>query len=336
MTLPLGKLPPDLLARLLERHAGRDPRLVLGPGPGVDCAVIEFGERLLVAKSDPVTFASDEIGWYAVHVNANDIATTGARPRWFLATILLPEAGARAELAEAIFDQIGAACAQLGASLVGGHSEVTAGLDRPIVAGTMLGETTPGRLITPRGARAGDHLLLTKGVPLEGTSLLAREAADQLAGLPPEMLARARRMLHEPGISVVREAMAAAAAGGVRAMHDPTEGGLAAGIWEMAEAAGLRAEIEGTALPVLPEGAAIGAALGLDPLATIASGSLLLAVDPARSEAVRRAIEAEGVPAAEIGVLAEGAGVLRVEAGRRRPWPRPARDEVAVFFERPR
>ena len=336
MTLPLGKLPTELLDRLLQPHAPADARVVLGPGPGLDCAVIEFGERLLVATSDPVTFAADQIGWYAVHVNANDVATTGARPRWFLATLLLPEAGAQAGLAQAILDQIGAACAQVGASLVGGHTEVTAGLDRPIVAGTMLGETTPARLITPRGARAGDRILLTKGVPLEGTSLLAREAADRLASLPADLLARARGLLHQPGISVVPEAMAAAAAGGVRAMHDPTEGGLVAGLWEMAEAAGLRAEVDPAALPVLPEGAAICAALGLDPLATIASGSLLLAVDPARAQAVRQAIEAEGIPAVEIGALTEGSGVLRVEGARRRPWPRPARDEVAAFFERPR
>jgi hydrogenase maturation factor len=149
MPLPLGKLPLDQLARLLQQIAARDPSVLLGPGVGRDCAVIDLGsDLLLAAKSDPITFATDEIGWYAVQINANDLATTGATPRWFLATVLLPAGQATAELAEAIFTQIHDACEALGVSLAGGHTEITLNLDRPIVSGTMLGEVTPDRLIT--------------------------------------------------------------------------------------------------------------------------------------------------------------------------------------------
>src|SRR4030067_2234285 len=137
---PVGKLPAELMEHMLQRTASSDPRLLLGPGVGLDCAVIEFGDRLLVAKSDPVTFATDQIGWYAVHVNAKDIATTGADPAWFMATLLLPEQMTDRAMVESVFDQIGRACSAGGATLVGGHTEITAGLRRPIVAGPVVGE----------------------------------------------------------------------------------------------------------------------------------------------------------------------------------------------------
>lgn len=306
---------------------------MLGPGIGLDCTVIEFGESLLVAKSDPITFTAEDIGWYAVNVNANDVATTGARPRWFLATLLLPEASADEALADSIFEQIGTACARLGASLVGGHTEITADLGRPIVAGTMLGEVRRERLITPRGARPGDLLLLTKGVPIEGTSILAREFSHRLQGLPTEVMARARGFLHKPGISVVAEALAAADAGGVTAMHDPTEGGLAGGLWELAQAAGVSLEVDPGAVPILPEGRLLCRHLGLDPLATIASGALLLAVDERQAGTVSRAIEAVGVSVTQIGCVRRGSGVaMRTAAGLQTlPWP--DRDAIAGLWQ---
>ncbi len=158
--LPAGKLPPALLERLLARFAPSDPRLIVGPRPGEDAAVIDFGDRYLIAKTDPITFATSEIGWYAVNVNANDIAVMGGAPRWFLATVLLPAGRATAGLAEVIFAQIHQACAALGVSMAGGHTEITHDLDRPIVCGTMLGEAPHGALTTTANARPGDALLL--------------------------------------------------------------------------------------------------------------------------------------------------------------------------------
>ena len=138
--MDIGKLPNQLLAQLLAQIGpDRSGRVLVGPGVGEDAAVIDMGDRLLVAKSDPITFASDLIGWYAVHINANDVACMGARPAWFLATILLPEA-AKPSLAEGIFGQILDACREMNIHLVGGHFEITHRLDRPIVVGAMLGE----------------------------------------------------------------------------------------------------------------------------------------------------------------------------------------------------
>ena len=150
--MDVGKLPVDVLARLLSGTPRPDPRVLQGPGVGADAAVIELGDRLLIAKADPVTFATDRIGWYAVQVNANDVACMGGVPRWFLATVLLPE-GAPESLAVSVHEQITAACEALGVTLVGGHTEITYGLTRPIVSGQMLGEATRESVVWPGGAR---------------------------------------------------------------------------------------------------------------------------------------------------------------------------------------
>jgi hydrogenase maturation factor len=296
---------------------------------------LDFGERLLVVKSDPITLAVDEIGWYALQVNANDIATTGATPRWFLMTLLLPEDQTTAAGAEKITAQVYSACAELQVSLIGGHTEITAGLDRPILAGTLIGEVERQRLVTPRGAQPGDRLLLTKGVPIEATAVLGREfpglLVDQFSAVELE---KARAYLHDPGIGVLREAAAARRAGRVTAMHDPTEGGLASALWELAEACSHTLRVDLAAVPVPELAGRACRAAGLDPLASIASGALLLAVDRRDAGAVRRAVEAEGILCAEIGEVCAGPAVVRVG---REPGDslldRPARDEIARLYE---
>lgn len=333
--LPLGKLPVDLLRTLLARAPVDDPRVLLGPGVGLDCAVIDIdmGERLLVLKSDPITFTSDAIGHYLVQVNANDIATTGATPRWLLLTLLLPE-GADAALAEDIMEQVGNACRALSISLVGGHTEVTHGLQRPIVVGALIGEVTRERLITPRGARPGDRVLLTKGVPIEATAILAREFGAHLEPLlGAEDLATARDYLYRPGIGVLRDAQIATATGRVSAMHDPTEGGLAAAVWELAEASGCSLHIEAEAVPVPELAARTCAALGIDPLSAIASGALLLTAPSSDVAGICAALVAEGIPCAEIGRVEAGpARVTLRRGGVEQAWPRPAQDALAALF----
>ena len=335
MPIPVGKLDPEFLESLLSRAAARDPRVLLGPGIGRDAAVIDFGDTLLVAKTDPVTFATDEIGWYAVNVNANDVATVGARPRWFLACLLLPENGADEDLVRRIHDDILQACEALGVALVGGHTEITYGLDRPIVVGQMLGETRRDALVDGSAMKPGDRILLTKGIAVEGTAILAREKGKDLASLvDPSLLASAAKFLREPGISVVREALAAAAGGGVHAMHDPTEGGLATGVWELAERAGLGVRVRRDAIHVYEECARFCEALRLDPLGLIASGALLIVAESDRGDEVLERVRATGVPCAEIGEMVPRAKGLRLIAREgETPWPTFKRDEIARLFE---
>ncbi|MDP6348215.1 MAG: AIR synthase related protein [Chloroflexota bacterium] len=330
--LRAGKLPPDLLAGLLARLTP-GPDVVIGGAVGLDAAVIDFApgsDRYLLAKTDPITFATDRIGDYAIHVNANDIVCMGGRPRWFLATALLPEGTAEAAV-RGVFDQLESACHAIDVSLVGGHTEVTVGLDRPLVIGCMLGTVVSAELLLPRNVRAGDDLLLTHGAAIEGTAVLAREAATALraAGLTDTEIAAAAELLDAPGISVLPAARALKGLEGLHALHDPTEGGIATAIRETATATASGFDIEVTRVPVLPETAKVCAALELDPLGLLASGALLAAVDPGGTEAALARLTEAGIPAARIGRLTSAAGPASEDSA----LPTFERDELARYLE---
>ena len=333
---PVGKLPPGLLKKIFARSPIRDPRVLVGPGVGLDCAVIDMGTpNLMVVKSDPITFATDEIGWYALQVAANDIVTTGALPRWYTATLLLPENHTNEALVLDIMNQVASACEALHVSLVGGHTEVTYGLDRPILMGTLIGEVQRKRLVTPRGARPGHRLLMTKSIPIEATALLAREFPGRLsARLDAADLQQAAAYLRQPGISVLQDAQLALNAGRVTAMHDPTEGGLAGALWELAEASGTNLWVDTQSIPVSALSQRICAVFNLDPLATLASGSLLLTSLPEDAAAICQVLNAAGIACCEIGRVEEGPGeVLCTHDGIEGLLPRPERDEITRVYE---
>jgi hydrogenase maturation factor len=329
--IPAGKLPADRLAAMLAALPRRDPRVLIGPCPGEDAAVLEMGGRCLVATTDPVTMAAERIGWYAVHVNANDVAVMGARPRWFFPVVLLPQGAANDAMVTHIMEEIVAACDALGVTVCGGHTEVTVGLDHPIVVGQMLGEVEPAGLIWKTALEVGDRLLITRGVAIEGTAILAREQAQRLSGrVPEEVLVRARAMLTDPGISVVAAALAAVEAGVVHAMHDPTEGGVLTGLHELASAAGRGVRVWANRIPVYPETRAVCSALGIDPLGLIASGALLIGASSAASGGIVAALARHGIPVADIGEVVPAADGITLEAGSvRRPLVPPDRDELA-------
>ncbi|MFP3902860.1 MAG: AIR synthase family protein [Armatimonadota bacterium] len=303
--LPVGKLVFTTLQRLLNQAGGISdaPEVVVGPGIGRDVAVLDTGgDKYLLAKSDPITFATGAIGYYLVNVNTNDIATSGGRPRWLLVTLLLPENETTEAMVEEIFDQITGACEKLDIALIGGHTEITYGLNRPLIIGMLLGEVDKGRLITPDGLQVGDTIIVTKQIPVEGTALIATEKRQDLkdAGFSDAFLHRCADMLFDPGIGVLTEALVAVDAGDVHAMHDPTEGGLATGLWEMADAAGLGMAVEEAAIPVRDEARQICAEYDLDPLGVIASGSLLIGCSPGDAAAIVEALHKEGITAAAI------------------------------------
>lgn len=333
---PVGKLPPRQLEALLASYSvPKSSGIILGPRFGEDAAVIDLGTKYLVAKTDPITFTAEQIGWYVVNINANDIAMLGARPRWFLAALLLPESWTTAALARQIFRDILRACRDLGITLCGGHTEITAGLDRPIVVGHMLGQVEKSKLIRKEKQRPGDLVILTQGIAIEGTAILAREMAATLGKkLGKSTVRRAQRLVFEPGISVVRAAMLAARHGEIHALHDPTEGGLLSGLYELAQAGRVGLRVWKEKVPILPETRALRRVIEFDPFALIASGALLIVVSRRTAEAVLRALARNGIRAAVIGeVLPEGEGVIMVARGQSRPLRVPARDEIARLLE---
>jgi hydrogenase maturation factor len=330
---PVGKLPHRVLSRLLANHVERGAAgVIVGPAIGEDAAAIDIGDGLLVAANDPITFAADAIGHYAVHVNANDVATMGAQPRWFLATILLPaeDTGARVEQ---IFADIAAACRQVGAVLCGGHTEICAELVRPLVVGTMLGTVVRDRLLKTGAAKPGDRIWCTKRIPLEATALLARERPQWARGhLGEKRRRRCARLLYEPGISIVPEALAAAGAG-ARALHDPTEGGLATGLHELADAAGVGLSVDLDLLPYDADGIVLCSAAAIDPLGALASGALLIVAPPGRSASIEAAVGATGVECCAIGkITTAAAGRKAYRASGRFDLPTFPVDELARWF----
>ncbi len=329
LSFKTGKVPSEALRRLVFNRLGvPTDRVLSGPGVGEDAAVIEMGDRVLVVKGDPITGAEGNIGWLSVHVNANDIASTGARPLWFVCIALLPEE-ADESILEAIMDDIHAACTEVGVSLVGGHTETTPGLDRPILAGFMMGEAEIDGYVTTGGARPGDLIILTKGAGVEGTAIIANDLRDHLSGKVDEaVIERGAAMIR--WISVVPEAMKAVEAGSPSSLHDPTEGGLINGLWEMAEAADVGLRVDGARIPIPDETKLICGALGVDPLRLLGSGALLITAQPSEADKIMEALKGEDIRASVIGEVkppSEGR-VLVDEAGTHAPITAVEQDEI--------
>lgn len=330
LPLPAGKLPADLLAESLAGIAPDDPALLVGAAVGEDAAAVDVrGAEVLVLASDPITLAADSMARYAVLANANDVAASGAVPRWLLATLLFPPGSTPSEIA-AVTRDIQAVCAEYGVTLAGGHTEVTDAVSRPLVVGTMAGVAPREGLIDKRRMREGDRILLTKGVAVEGTGLVAREFGGRLAaaGLTANEIAECARFLDR--MSILEEAAIARGFGGVTALHDVTEGGLATAVREVGAAGGRRLRLHLDRIPVYAQTVRVCAALGLDPLGLIGSGSLLITCTPAEAAALSAALAAAGIEVADIGeVLERGEGVEAVRGGAPAVWPSFERDEVS-------
>ena len=223
-----GKLDPQFLDSLLKKYTKTTNFTRIGAALGEDAAVLDIGPKYLIAKTDPITFATDYIGYYAVHINANDIWCMGGKPRWFLATLLLPEKKTTPMLVEEIFKQISETCQDEEIAYCGGHTEITVNLDRPLVIGHMLGDVDKDKLILKSRVQTNDRVLLLQPVPIEGTSIIAREKIKELkAYFSTEFLNYCQNLLIDPGISIRKSVETALSAGEIHALHDPTEGGLA-------------------------------------------------------------------------------------------------------------
>ena len=325
--LQTGKIPKELLTKYVFTCLGENnDRVLKGPLIGEDAAVIDNGDKVLIAKANPITGAENKIGWLAVHINANDIAARGAEPLWYLSIVLLPE-GSDEKLLETIMQDQHQACSELGISIVGGHTEVTPDLGRPIVSGFMLGEARKDQYITTGGAQIGDHIVLTKGVGIEGTGILAGDLRSKLLEtLSEETLIGAVKLLDL--ISVVPEAKIAVAVGGVHSMHTPTEGGVLNGLLEISAASGRGFIIYEDQLIVHEETRLICSALDVDPLRLLSSGSLLIIVDPIVSGKLVKSLRAKNIASNVIGEITAESGVVVRRDGSVDPVEDVVQDEL--------
>jgi hydrogenase maturation factor len=334
--LEIGKLDIHLLKKLLEKYTILDPRVVIGPKIGEDAAVLDLGEgaeNYWVVTSDPITFTTEEIGYYGVVVNVNDIATRGAIPKWFLATLLFPEEEANGDLIEKVFHQIHQACQRFGVSFVGGHTEVTPGIERTILSGHMIGEVRKERLVTTSGAKDGDLLFLIKGVCIEGTSILAREREEELLtkGISPSLIEKAKNFIFDPGIDILQPAQVACDAVSVHSMHDPTEGGLINGVVEMALASEKELEVDLEKVRIYEESRILCKIYGMDPFGVIASGALLLTISPSDASRLEVAFQKASIPFQVIGKVRQGPARVLTEDGKE--IHSLSRDEILKIYE---
>ena len=298
-----GKVSPDdLLAHVFGRTGEADETVIQGPAYGEDAAAIAVPEGTLVVSSDPISLAASQVGTLGVHVACNDVAASGADPRWLTVVLMLPEPDEA--VLESITRDLDEAAADLDATIVGGHTEYVDALERPLVSLTAMGI---GEFVSTSGAEPGDRVLLTKAAAIEGTAILAADFGDEL-GIASEVLERAEAYLSElsvvPDARVLREY--------ATAMHDPTEGGIAAGLYELAHASGVRLEADREAIPIRAETRRLCDAAGVDPLRIFGSGALLATIPEVDVDAALADLEQAGLEAAEIGVVREGEPALRI------------------------
>ena len=329
MQLPPGKIPIDILKEVVFKNLGAARKEVaVGPHSGIDGAVINLDDKSLIVSMDPITGAVERIGWLAVNVNANDVATFGVDPAFLFSCILLPEK-ADSAIVEAICTQMNAAAKDLGVAIVGGHCESTPSLANPIVVGCIMGLTEKGGYVTAGEAKPRNKLILTKSAGIEGTAILASDKEATLKkALSSKMLQNAKNFYQQ--ISVVKDALTAYKTGGVHAMHDPTEGGVAGGIHEMADASGLGVKIFEKAIPVQPETAKICNYFEIDPLQLISSGALLISAEAKSAEKIIANLAQQQIEAIVIGEFIEDTTqrLLIRKNGVVQALPRPLSDHL--------
>ena len=335
MRLPPGKIPIDILKEVVFKNLGAERKEVtVGPSAGIDGAVLDLGDKSLVVSMDPITGAVERIGWLAVNVNANDVATFGVEPAFLFSCIMLPE-NAERKLVEAISTQMNAAAKDLGIAIVGGHCESTPGLTNPIVVGCIMGMTEKNCYVTASGAKPGDKLILTKSAGIEGTAILATDREQALKKTMNNTMLQAAKNFYSQ-ISVVKDALTAYKTGGVHAMHDPTEGGVAGGIHEVADASNVGVKVIEEAIPVQPETAKICSHFQIDPLQLIGSGALLISAETKSASQIVRTLKLERIQASVIGEFTENKEqrVLVQKGGGAKALPRPLYDHLWTALRR--
>ena len=311
--LPVGKLDTDLLKETVFKHiVHQRPEVLVRPGVGEDCATIDFGKYECVMSTDPITAAISEIGRLAIHITCNDIASNGVEPLGIMLAMMLPIGTTVGEI-ETIMMQAQEVASSLGVEIIGGHTEITPAVNRPVIVSTAIGRTMAGGSQKAENMRPGDIILMTKQAGLEGTGIIASDFADQLSEvLTAEEIAEAKGYMNL--VSVVKEGVAAGNMG-TAGMHDITEGGVLGAVWELSEISGVGVELEEDKIPVSEVTRKICDHFGINYLRLISSGCMMIIVHPDREEAVMEAIRNVGVDVTRIGRVMEQ-GAPRVLIGK--------------------
>lgn len=296
--MEIGKVPENVLKRAVFKQIHhRRPEVLLHPGVGEDCSAVEVGQdEVLVFSVDPITAANKGAGMLAVHITANDLASSGAEPIGLMTSILLPPRTREKKLRE-LMQEIELACKGLQIEIMGGHTEVSDVVNRPVITVTGVGKIKKDSLVSTSGLQPGDELVMTKWAGLEGTAIIASEKAEKLQEtLPKELIDTAAGFIKY--LSVVPEA-AVAMSTGVSAMHDVTEGGIFGALWEMGAASGVGITADLKKIPIRQETIEVCEVFDINPYRMMSSGSMLIGCK--NGNLLVEELEKNGIPAAVIG-----------------------------------
>ena len=333
--LPIGKLPQEILGQLIRRIQIKDKSIVIPPNIGEDAAVIGFGDRNLVFKSDPITFTSKNIGYYSITVNSNDLFVMGAVPRWFLCTILLPEGKTDIKLADSVFTDVIKNCEREKIALCGGHTEVTPGIDRPIIIGFLMGEVKKANLINKRNIKAEDVILFAKGVGIESTSIIADIKKNEITKkYGKNFCTKCKNFLYNPGISVKRPVKYILGKVKISGMHDPTEGGLIGGILELSTLVKKGFEVDLSKVPIYRETEILCNYFNINPFKTISSGGLIIVAEKDEAKKIKTILNEHNIPCEIIGkFLGNEREKLFLLDGKAQRISPPVKDDISKVIK---
>lgn len=322
--MEIGKIPNDILADLLSTNMGKTrSEILIGPGVGKDCGVIDFGEEVCILSTDPITGAVNKAGYLAVHISCNDIATTGAPPIGVMVTIMAPLDTSLEDI-QAIMEDINDAANELKVGIIGGHTEITPAVNQVVLSVTALGKISKEKLVHPGRGEIGDDILITKTAGLEGTAIIALDREDVLKEhLTQDFIDRSGRYIEN--ISVVKEGVLAGQFG-AHVMHDATEGGILGALWEMSQAMNKGLLIDLDKIPVATETREICKLFDIDPLRLISSGSMII-ISPQGEKLSQKLVKA-GIPSTIIGNVVEGDNPIIIKNGQQRVLDSPSPDEL--------
>lgn len=327
-----GKMSNDLLEDSILSHLIHEREdILIGPGVGEDCAAIAFGDLVCTLTTDPITGATKDIGKIAVHISCNDIASSGLMPIALLITILLP-LSSTSEDAKKIMLQAQETASGMNVAIIGGHTEFTSAVNRPVLSVTAIGKGDKTQLTATKGAQVGDAIVMSKWAGLEGTAIIANEKWDELLekGMEEEALISSVNLLES--LSVVPEGQVASRHK-VHAMHDVTEGGIYGAVWEMCQASGKGARLIQKEIPLLKETAEICELFSLNPYRLISSGSMLMTMEEGDYQAAKMEAESKGILLTKIGRITDGETVkVELSDGEEELAP-PDVDELYQVFQ---
>lgn len=325
--LEIGKIPPDILDRIiLDRIKDKGLKredVVCRPKTGEDCAGIDIGNEICVLSTDPITGAGEEIGYLAVQINCNDIFSAGAEPVGILLTVLLPPNSTEEDL-QKIMEGVERGTKELGIEVLGGHTEVSDAVVRPVVSATVVGKTKNKKFVSTGGAEIGHKIVMTKYAGLEGTTIIAHDYEAKLLelGISDDVIKNAKSMKDLLSVGVESKI---AMDFDVSAMHDVTEGGILGAVWEMGDCSGLGVKIYEKNILVKEETVEICKKCAVDYLKLISSGVMIIATENAQG--LVEALTNNGIDSAIIGEFFEGESILVTENGEI-PLKEPDSDEI--------